>query len=123
MPSLQDQLYRTISSVDGLGTALCVSGTELAPLPCVRVSGAGDLSLPLTETRLRNALHRMNAHEPNLAAIPASCVSVNANFHFVVQQVAQRHCRQLGVRAADQQKTTAATIRREATLFRGRLVV
>lgn len=106
MASLKRQLHDAISSVEGLGTALCVSGTELAPLPCVGVTGAGDLSLPLTQARLRNSLQPIYAlaDESNVLTVPADRIYVNANFDAAVQQVAQRHCRELGMRATKQQQ-------------------
>lgn len=111
MASIQRQLHDAISSVHGLGTALSVSGTELgelAPYPCIDVSGVGDVPLPLTETRALNALHptmasthaHIAANEHNVTAFHASCVSVNPHFHTAVQKVAQRHCDHLGVRAS-----------------------
>lgn len=84
MSCLRQQLHDAITSVSGLGSALCVSGTETAPLPCISVSSMGDLPLPITETRLPHSLHPTHANEHNTTAVHAGWLSVNAYFDAAV---------------------------------------
>lgn len=79
------------------------------PLPCVEISGVGDLALPLTEMRslaVHPSMATTHAHvaykEPNITAFRSIHVSVSFHFDSAVQLVAQNHCLHLGMRSIDQ---------------------